>query len=234
VPAAIEIDIGDRFGEWTVISPPRAAARGRGRRTVTCRCSCGSVRDVVVSSLVRSLSMCCGKRCPKWVAVRPGDRFNGWAVISEAWLDTSYSTGNQRRVRVRCDCGTEGEAGVTTLVKGTSTRCRSCSASARSTRHGHAASGAYNSWKSMVRRCHGPADGDPAWKYYGGRGIAVCERWRSEQYGGQPGGFERFLADMGERPEATSLDRIDPDGDYEPSNCRWATLEEQRANRRVA
>ena len=73
----------------------------------------------------------------------------------------------------------------------------------------------------MIHRCTEPTD--IGWRYYGGRGITVCARWRS---------FENFLADMGERPEDRTLDRIDPDGNYEPGNCRWATASEQRRNQR--
>ena len=80
----------------------------------------------------------------------------------------------------------------------------------------------YTAWANMRGRCRNP--NHPAYARYGGRGILVCASWDS---------FETFLADMGERPEwATGgLDRINNDGNYEPGNCRWATLEEQGTNK---
>ena len=72
----------------------------------------------------------------------------------------------------------------------------------------------------MILRCHHPDHG--SYRIYGARGIKVCQRWRDD--------FQNFLADMGERPEGKTLDRIDPNGNYEPSNCRWATIKQQRAN----
>lgn len=74
----------------------------------------------------------------------------------------------------------------------------------------------------MIKRCTNPNDKDH-WKDYGGRGITICERWRS---------FKDFLADMGERPDGRTLDRIDVNGNYEPGNCRWATKSEQQRNKR--
>ncbi len=79
----------------------------------------------------------------------------------------------------------------------------------------------YHSWADMKRRCMLPTDSD--WHRYGGRGITVCDRWCDS--------FDAFLADMGERPEGLTLDRIDNDGNYEPGNCRYATRLEQVQNR---
>jgi hypothetical protein len=90
--------------------------------------------------------------------------------------------------------------------------------------HGHYGSPTYLSWANMIQRCTNPKQ--KAYKYYGGRGIKVCKRWRD---------FRHFLADMGVRPEGMSLDRWpNKNGNYKPGNCRWATQTEQIANRRAA
>jgi hypothetical protein len=93
--------------------------------------------------------------------------------------------------------------------------------------HGHRgvkASPTYNSWRAMIQRCQYPPH--PFYPDYGGRGISICPQWLGA------GGFERFLADLGERPPGMTLDRRDVDGDYEPGNVRWASKHEQRWNRR--
>lgn len=79
----------------------------------------------------------------------------------------------------------------------------------------------YRTWISMRQRCNNPRDN--GYKFYGRRGIRICKRWDS---------YENFLSDMGERPAGTSLDRINNDGNYEPSNCRWATPLIQNLNSR--
>lgn len=94
----------------------------------------------------------------------------------------------------------------------------------KATVHGHATGNGtptYTSWSAMRTRCTNP--NHDKYQYYGGSGVKVCDRW---------GSFENFLEDMGERPEGTTLDRIDPFGHYEPGNCRWATPAVQGANKR--
>lgn len=93
---------------------------------------------------------------------------------------------------------------------------------ARISRNGQTRHPEYPRWRSMHQRCY--YERNPSFKYYGARGIKVCQRWWS---------FENYLSDMGPAPEGRSLDRIDNDGDYSPDNCRWATLSEQSLNVRA-
>ncbi len=93
-------------------------------------------------------------------------------------------------------------------------------------KHGQYENPIYKIWVSMIHRCTNPKD--RAFPRYGGRGVTVCQRWQ-----GSPEGFLNFLADIGPRPSSRhTLDRKETEGNYEPSNCRWATWEEQNRNKR--
>ncbi len=129
----------------------------------------------------------------------------------------------------RCDCGVEKDVWAYSLTRPTAPS-RSCGClrddirEAALAAQGFVTQGnpTYSSWARMRMRCHNPKSTQYRW--YGGRGIKVCQRWDS---------FHNFLADMGTRPsQKHTLDRINGDGDYEPENCRWSTQKEQMNNTR--
>lgn len=147
-----------------------------------------------------------------------GRRFGRLVVLSR---DTAKSKNS--RWLCRCDCGVERSILRTGLMSGrtVSCGCRMLETLRPNRTHGKSHTSTWITWASMKSRCNNPNNNSYA--DYGGRGIKVCGRWSV---------FEHFLADMDERPDGKSIDRIDNDGDYEPSNCRWATNAEQQMNKR--
>lgn len=119
----------------------------------------------------------------------------------------------------QCDCGKRCVVPGCDLRTGST---RSCGCLRHRTKHGAVNTPAYKSWSNMIQRCTNT--GLETYPYYGGRGISVCERWKRS--------FAAFLADMGQPGPGLTLDRINCDGNYDSTNCRWATRKEQSRNTR--
>lgn len=157
--------------------------------------------------------------------VKIGDTFGGWTVTPPP-----TPRGGNTYVYCTCKCGTEKFVRADYLLKGVTKSC-GCLRAHWTVKHGHSRGNSklgslktpeYATWDAMIQRCTNPKA--MFWENYGGRGIRVCDRWRNS--------FAHFLEDMGNRPDGHSIDRINNDGNYEPSNCRWATTGEQLRNTR--
>lgn len=174
-----------------------------------------------------------------------GQKINRWTIIKDLghqvicyvksvnkYGDLVMGPMRNRVYLCKCDCGTIKKVTIGNLKRGLSKGCRNCAkrVGCRNNETFHPLHSLYN---NMLERCYNPKC--KAYKYYGHRGITVSDRWKGKD------GFANFLEDMGARPEGTykkghpkyTLDRINNDGNYEPSNCRWATAKIQSNNRRV-
>ena len=222
--------VGEKVGRWTIVSESWKVGK---KYYVQCICECGTQRDVVTSSLsgAKPKSMSCGclnKEVVSGVKRQTpiGTVFGRLTTVGEA-----FRKGEDTMLPVKCECGVLKDIRRSHLEQGVTVSCGCYNkdvnrASPKNLRHGMSGTPTYNSWCSMRQRCYNKEDLN--YLNYGGRGITVCDRWNPDK----GGGFENFYEDMGTKPEDMSLERKDVNGNYELSNCVWATSTEQCFNRR--
>lgn len=231
------VRIGDVYGRLTVIKqlPDRLYPSGQSHTVWECRCNCGATKVVVGPGLRSGHTASCGclrREVSSQAIDKTGQRFGRLVVIERA-------SARPTKWRCQCDCGGSVTVQSDHLASGHTKSCGCLSSDA--TRKQNSIQGGnagdhplYSTWRSMHNRCSNERDDSYPW--YGALGVIVCDRWAG------PGGFLNFVADVGERPPTPpewkssahywTLDRIDPFGNYEPTNCRWADWQTQQYNRR--
>ena len=220
--------IGDVFGKLKVVSEKFKPNPDKYDYFVRCECSCGSgVREYRAVSLTKKKNPTKSCGCLQRESARDkkkpvgiGEVFNKLTV-----LEDMGNAQKHRMVLVSCACGADPfQARYESVKNGHTSSCGCLQKAAAKTlkfKHGMSHAPEYDSWQAMKERCRNPKT--PGFENYGGRGISYDPRWED---------FRAFYADMGERPEGTSLDRIDVNADYHKDNCRWATVGIQNFNRR--
>ena len=201
--------IGRKFGRLTVLGKSKSK-----KYCYRCLCECGNITNPRKNRLLSGETQSCG--CIRILDLT-GSHFGRLVVIDMAGKENNkhYSW------NCRCICGNLTIVRGSHLIAGKIKSC-GCYRDELRIKHNMCNTPTYNSWDCMIQRCLNPNNTN--YDNYGGKGVSICERWFN---------FKHFLEDMGERPLGKSIDRINPQGNYELSNCRWATDFQQNQNQRV-
>lgn len=213
---------GKRFGKLTVIE---RAPNSKNRVVWLCECDCGNRKEITAYNLVHGFTKSCGcapkkkRHIPKDLT---GQKRNMLTVLEHLGKNES---GNQVLL-CKCDCGKETKVLKDNFLRG---HTKSCGC-AHGEMHPNRIDRLYkNVYKAIIQRCYDP--NSKGYKNYGGRGIRMCDEWKNSY-----NAFQKWALSNGYDPDAPrgecTIDRIDVNGDYEPSNCRWVDMRVQLANQR--
>lgn len=218
--------IGRRFFKLIVIEQSTKKTK---RVHWVCKCDCGNIIHVTTSDLNSGNAKSCGSHREKEKENLIGKKFGRLTVISESFRGFAKKTSRQSRTyaNVKCECGKTKRVQIYYLKNKHTTSCGCVQVEitqARSITHGSSNTPEYRAWAALKRRCLNKNRKE--YLNYGGRGIIVCKRWINS--------FEKFYKDMGKRPSPKlTVERVNNNGNYEPSNCVWDTKTAQARNRRT-
>lgn len=223
MPNRVKDLTGKRFGRLTVVKRCGSTNTKHKVALWLCKCDCGKEVKRTGSHLQANYTNSCGS-CPDLRPDLTGQKFGRWTVIEK-----SEKKHGKISYLCKCDCGEVRVVTADTLLNGRSMSCGCLQkdiVSQNETTHGMTHERIYAIYYNMRNRCCNP--NDDRYKDYGGRGISICPEWLDKD------GFINFCnwSMKNGYTDELSIDRINVDGNYEPSNCRWATNEEQANNKR--
>ena len=202
-----------------------------------CRCECGNERIVLGKCLRNGHTQSCGClnrdiNSERSLIDKTGERYGRLVVLSRAEDYVAPNGKHHVRWLCQCDCGNQTVVDTGDLADGHTQSCgcyRVESATDLNTTHGGSHDRLYKVYANMKNRCYNEKSDD--YPYYGGRGIRICDEWRNDYAAFKEWAYANGYDETAEKGECT-IDRINVDGNYEPSNCRWVSMAEQSRNRR--